>query len=908
MKTKIFSLVTLWVLGWALNATAAFVDQDLADRLATANPNDQLKVLVVLASQLDLNRLSLTLDAQRVDRARRHFEVLTQARDLAEETQEPLVEMLEAGRERSEVISYKTFWITNAIAVQAKPDFIRRLLKRSDVSAVYWDSPIELIAPIGEPRYTDSIGDGVENGITVTRAPELWAMGIDGAGSLACDQDTGADGTHPAFANRWRGLDVGVQPAAAWFDPVAGETFPTDSDSHGTHTLGTMVGDDGAGNQVGMAPGAKWIGAKTIDVPGGSIYSDAVAAFEWSADPDDDPSTLDDVPDVVNNSWGISGFPHCDDAFWAAIDTAEAAGVVVIFAAGNEGPMARSLRSPGDRITSQCNVFSVGALNQNATTIASFSSRGPSRCDDATIKPEVSAVGVEVRSSMPDNSYGTMDGTSMAAPHVSGAVLLLRQAFPEALPDEIKTALYMSAVDLGEVGEDNTFGMGCIDVVAAYEWLLDNLIFSDGKVALGELFTCADIIQITVKDIDLIGATQEVSVQSTTETTPETVMLQQTGTAGEYEGEIAATAGAPAHGDNLLSLTDGDTITVTYIDADDGNGNFNVEKTAAAASDCAAPTFGGLTAAEAGDYEVTLSWNQATDAHTVVYNVYRAESSGGQDFNAPTYTITALTMVDKDVENNRAYYYIVRAEDTLGSEDSNTVELAASPMGPDRIFRETFEPLKDLSEWTIVNSGSCPATWAASTCVADWCDGIIALADRNNCFPFLEMYEIMVTPAIDCTGYTDIELLFDHSFSGVSGDVGDVDYSLDGTTWTRIVRYSGIESVGDQTYPLPELDGQQQVYFRYRFETGAIGGAWGIDQVELVGWPAADDDDDVADDDTTDDDIADDDVADDDSADDDVADDDSADDDVADDDTVDDDATDDDAVDDDDDDDDACGC
>jgi len=906
MKTRIFSLAVLLVLSGALSAAAAFVDRDVAARLATAEPHDNLKVLVVLTRQLDLNRLSMTLDAQHVDRARRHYEVVTQAQDLAEETQAPLLDMLAAGRDRSEVIRYQAFWITNAIAVQAKPDFIRRLLERPEVGAVYWDCPLELITPVAGPVYTEAIGDGVENGIAVTRAPELWAMGIDGAGTLACDQDTGADGAHPAFADRWRGLDAGVLPAAAWFDPVEGETFPTDSGSHGTHTLGTMIGDDGAGNQVGMAPGAKWIGAKTIDVPGGSIYSDAVAAFEWSADPDGDPGTLDDVPDVVNNSWGISGYPHCDDAFWAAIDTAEAAGVVVVFAAGNEGPLARSLRSPSDRITGECNVFSVGALYQNATTIASFSSRGPSRCDNVTIKPEVSAIGVEVRSSMPDGNYGTMDGTSMAAPHVSGAVLLLRQAFPEALPDEIKTALYMSAVDLGEAGEDNTYGMGRIDVVAAYEWLQNNLILSDGKLVVGALFTCADIVSMTVKDIDLTGATQDVTIFSTTEATPETVALQQTGTPGEYAGQIATTTAAPTPGDNLLSLADGDTITVTYIDADDGNGNLNVENTAEAVSDCAAPTFGGLTAAEAGDYEVTLSWNQATDAHPVVYHIYRADSSGGQDFNAPTYAVSTLSMVDKDVENNHTYYYVVRAEDQAGGEDANTVELAATPTGPYRIFRETFEPLKGLSDWTIVNSGSCPATWTEVTCAADWCEGTIALVDRNNCFPFLEMYEIIVSPAIDCRGYTDIELLFDHSFAAVSGDVGDVDYSLDGVTWTRVARFTGIGSEGDQAFVLSELSGQPQVYLRYRFETGAVGGAWGVDQVELVGWPTTDDDD-AADDDVTDDDT----VDDDDATDDDVTDDDAADDDVADDDVAadDDDATDDNnMLDDDDDDNDACGC
>ena len=183
---------------------------------------------------------------------------------------------------------------------------------------------------------------------------------------------------------------------------------------------------------------------------GVNITTGAVAAFEWFADPDLNPATIDDVPAVVNNSWRlINPFSKCRTEFWAAMDTAEAAGVAVVFAAGNEGPFYSTMNSPPDRITTDINAFAVGALKQDGQNIATFSSRGPSGCDRATIKPEVTAVGKDVRSSVPSGQYSTMSGTSMAAPHVSGAVVLLRQAFPDATVDDLKYALYYSAVDLG---------------------------------------------------------------------------------------------------------------------------------------------------------------------------------------------------------------------------------------------------------------------------------------------------------------------------------------------------------------------------------------------------------------------------------------------------------------------------
>ncbi|MFQ6003347.1 MAG: S8 family serine peptidase, partial [Candidatus Zixiibacteriota bacterium] len=285
--------------------------------------------------------------------------------------------------------------------------------------------------------------------------------------------------------------------------------------------MGIMVGisDD---DTIGVAFGAQWISAAVIDQGAGisQTISDILAAFEWAIDPDGNPETIDDVPDVICNSWGIPpGYkPACDETFWAAIDNVENAGIVVIFAGGNEGPDPVSLRTPADRITSPLNCFSVGAIDAHSAgyPLASFSSRGPSGCDNQTKKPELCAPGVKVLSCYRDNQYRLMSGTSMATPFVAGAVAILRQYNPEATVDEIKGALLESASDLGPSGEDNSYGMGLLNIKRALELLpkpnSPNLYLKDFLVEGGDFLQPGDNANIIVslkntgRDVDDIHA------------------------------------------------------------------------------------------------------------------------------------------------------------------------------------------------------------------------------------------------------------------------------------------------------------------------------------------------------------------------------------------------------------------
>ena len=451
---------------FATGSSAGEIHPDLQQLLDAASADDQLGVIVMMKHEADIPALMDYFRSVKSTRQERNEAVITELMNAAQSTQPKIMTALQRQKDAGTTSSIKQFWIVNAIALKANPAAIRELAARDDVGLISEDYPIEIIKPVkeGPPRKLPAVdADTIEPGIVVTGAPELWAMGIDGSGALVCDMDTGADGTHPAFADRWRGLDPGVHYSAAWFDPVTHTTFPFDSGSHGTHTMGTILGKDG-NHYIGMAPGAKWIAAAAIDY--GDTVSNALATMQWTTDPDGNPSTVDDVPDVTNNSWGIPG-TNCKDTFWTALDNAEAAGTVYIWAAGNEGPSSGSLRSPADRTATAVNSFAVGALKQGGEKIANFSSRGPSDCPGGDIKPEVSAVGEDVLSSVPGGRYSEKSGTSMAAPHVSGLVALLRSAYPDATVEDIKYAIYNNTVDLGDPGEDNTYGTGRINAVEA---------------------------------------------------------------------------------------------------------------------------------------------------------------------------------------------------------------------------------------------------------------------------------------------------------------------------------------------------------------------------------------------------------------------------------------------------------
>ncbi len=486
---RTFVLAVLSVALLSAAAPAAFAGRlhpGVQAELAKLGMTDQATVLFIMKSQANIPALNNALKIEHATRKDRHFRVVTTLQDVARESQAPFLAELRARTAKGDVAGFTAHWIMNLVVVRATRAAIEELANRPDVDVVEPNFQPVLIKDIGPQG---GRGIGVTPGLRAINAPEVWyGLGIIGTGAIISNIDTGVDGNHVALKARWRGNN-GHPWQECWLDVLGTNTqYPNDGYGHGTHTMGTMTGL-GATTQdsIGVAWGAEWIASNAINQGVGPEFdNDVVTSFEWIADPDGNPNTVDDVPDVCQNSWGINeGFGYnytdCDTRWWQCIDDAEAAGVIVTFSAGNEGPGAGTLRSPADRATTTLNCFSVGAVDATDYNwpypIADFSSRGPSGCKgvppENLIKPEVAAPGYQVYSSYPGNQYEYMSGTSMAGPHVAGTLALMRSANPDLDVDSAKQILLDTARDEGDTGEDNTYGWGFID---AYQAVLHALV------------------------------------------------------------------------------------------------------------------------------------------------------------------------------------------------------------------------------------------------------------------------------------------------------------------------------------------------------------------------------------------------------------------------------------------------
>jgi uncharacterized repeat protein (TIGR01451 family) len=444
---------------------------------AAAGPTE---FLVFLTEQADVSGA----DALRTkdEKGRYVHERLSQT---AARTQGPLLALLAArGAE------HRPYWIANMIWVRGDQALIEELALRPDVARLYANPTVHIEEPV-ESFPLSLTPQAIEWNVSKIRAPELWAAGFSGQGVVIGGQDTGYDWDHPALKDKYRGWNgTTANHNYNWHDAIhvtgsncgANSPEPCDDTNHGTHTMGTMVGDDGAGNQIGVAPGAKWIGCRNMNEGDGTPATYA-ECFQWFMAPTDlnnqNPNpTL--APHVINNSWGCPPSEGCTDpnALLAVIQSTRAAGIVVVASAGNGGPGCNTVNTPPGIYQP---VFSVGSTTNTANDdISSFSSRGTVTVDGSNrIKPDVSAPGSAVRSSVPGVGYGSMSGTSMASPHVAGAVALVLSAFPQLAGNvaQLETILSSTAVPRtttqacggipGSQIPNNTYGHGRIDVYNA---------------------------------------------------------------------------------------------------------------------------------------------------------------------------------------------------------------------------------------------------------------------------------------------------------------------------------------------------------------------------------------------------------------------------------------------------------
>ncbi|OQY30179.1 MAG: hypothetical protein B6244_01025 [Candidatus Cloacimonetes bacterium 4572_55] len=446
-------------------AHAADIDYNLQEAIDLAAEGDMIKGVIMMDDQVDAP--ALAAEWNHLGRAGIHRIVVEALRNKASETQGGVADYLETQQAQGNVSEFTPLWIANAFLVTAEAQVYRELAALPEIETLELELIARLIEPVESQSDSYRETDNVEEGLVMVGAPILWEMGYTGEGELISSCDTGVLRTHPALSAQWRGNQG--HPGNECYYPWPA---PSMNNDHGTHVTGTMCGRAGS-DTIGVAPDASWIAVHSISGGGSTALG-----LQWLADPDGDPNTVDDVPIANNNSWGWvlpDGSPSkCDTGLNYMIDALEAAQCVVVFAAGNDGPDENTVGAPADRTTTPLNCFSVGNITHAGLANGS-SSRGPTLCfGQYHIKPEVCAPGTNIRSSVFNNGYDAYTGTSMAAPHVAGGVALLHQAFPNSSANDLKAAIYLSAIDGGSIfGEDNSYGNGKMWLPGALE-ILEN--------------------------------------------------------------------------------------------------------------------------------------------------------------------------------------------------------------------------------------------------------------------------------------------------------------------------------------------------------------------------------------------------------------------------------------------------
>ena len=463
--------------------------------LTQAAGKAQAEFLVVLAEQADVSGARAL--SSKEAKGRFVFEKLMAT---AARTQGPLLAELSARG-----VEHRPYWIANMIWVRGTAADVAALANRPDVRRISANPSVRLELPPTDPfEPLSRVPAAIEPGVTLIGAPTFWAEGFNGQGVIVAGADTGYDWDHPALQGKYRGWNgASADHNYNWHDSIhsgggvcgANAVAPCDDNSHGTHTMGTVLGDDGGTNQVGVAPGARWMGCRNMDQGAGTptTYSECFQFFLAPTDltgANPDPSKS---PHVINNSWGCPDFEGCTDptVLQTVVENTRAAGIVVVVSAGNSGSSCSTVNTPAAIYDAS---FTIGATD-NSSNIANFSSRGPVTVDGSNrMKPDVSAPGASVRSAVPGTGYGFKSGTSMAAPHVAGMVAVLLSAQPGLAGDvdTIESCIVATAVPrtstqtcggvAGSTIPNNTFGAGRVALV----WPLPaacqaaNLIFGDG--------------------------------------------------------------------------------------------------------------------------------------------------------------------------------------------------------------------------------------------------------------------------------------------------------------------------------------------------------------------------------------------------------------------------------------------
>lgn len=778
------------------------------ERYAKADRSD---VWVRLAARRDVAPLKKIKN-----RRARGQEVVDELKATARGSQGAVKALLDA-----EGLKYETFWATNAIYVRSAPEaVVRSITRMAEVEEIRAPRTYVLPKPAAT-RPSSVTPQSVEWGLSNIKADQVWAQnGRRGQGIVVANVDTGVQYDHPALVRQYRGDngDGTFSHGYNWYDPTGTCTDPgpCDGAGHGTHTMGTMAGDDGQGNQIGVAPGAKWIAAKGCATENCSDV-DLLLASQWMLAPTDASGNDPDVskrPDIVNNSWGSqpSNDPLMEDVqlAWAA------SGIMGVWANGNEGPKCQTSGAPGSRIIN----YSVGAYD-GENRIATFSSRGPGQ--DGEIKPNISAPGVNIRSSVPGSGYAVLSGTSMATPHVAGAIALLWSARPEYAHDiaGTRSLLDLTAIDTadaqcgGTAADNPVYGEGRLDALA--------LVTAGEKGTSGLTGTVTDAATGQVVPGAEVGITGPLNRTLTV------------GTDGKYSatllaGDYQVTAKAFGYQTRPQAVTitkDTDlTLDIALVPTE----RVNLTGTVTDGSGVGRGLAAKITAGDGDGH----AWSTTTDPATGAYTLPLLPSS--------SYTLT-YTSTETGYDPATRQLTLGETGQTLDVELIVNLACTADGYqvtrdGPTQPFEGTRRP----KGWTVTNVDpgipglSYKPGWESTDAGRrgnhTGGDGGFAIVDSLNSGKGHIQDTYLTSPSFNLTGRANATIEFVEDLQAAVNQTTSVDLSVDGgrtwqTVWTA-KGFPGAPGPATRVIPIPQAADKTNVTYRLHYE-GQRSGWWAVD-------------------------------------------------------------------------------
>ncbi|MFG1883303.1 S8 family serine peptidase [Micromonospora sp. NPDC049102] len=710
---------------------------------------------------------------------------------------------------------YQSFWATNAIKVNSGSlEMAQQFAAHSEVEGLY--APVAYELPKLTKGTDEKTVNAVEWGVANINADDVWSQyGITGEGVTIASIDSGVQYDHPALVNSYRGNngDGTFDHDYNWFDAAGTcDGAPCDDDGHGTHTMGTMAGSAGA-NQIGVAPGVKWIAAN------GCCPTDEalIESGQWMLEPTDSNGQNPDAskrPNIINNSWGTrlpSNEPFMEDVTlaWAA------SGIFGVFSNGNSGPACQTSGSPGSLASN----YSAGAYDVN-NTIASFSARGVGQ--NGEIKPNISAPGVNVRSSVPGNGYGTASGTSMAAPHLVGAIALLYSAAPSLVGDVPATRALLNgtAIDKaddqcgGTAADNNVWGEGRLDALA----LLN-------AAPTGDVGTLAGTVTDAATGTPIAGATLTLTGPTSREIT--------TGADGTYStlvptGDYQVVVSAFGYGSTTKTATVTNRATTTLDVALTAVPRVNVTGSVTDGSGHGWPLYAKvIVSGAAGVYDYTTPSNgrysitlPAGQTHTLTYEVqYPGYQKVTKQVVVGTRNVTANVAVPVD-----------------------TTRCTTAPgytFGSDGEY-ETFDATTTPAGWSVVDNVGSGQVWKftddGERGNLTGGTGTFAMIDSDAYGAGRSQDTSLVSPVVDLTAVSAPVIRFNQDFNQLHDDTADVDLSIDGgATWTNVLRQeTDVRGPKLTEIPIPQAAGKSQVQVRFHYYDATFEWWWEVDNV-LIG-------------------------------------------------------------------------